>query len=82
MFVEISHTLLRDLQEQGYNVLKSTSEWGSVAPTFRPAFIEGDISEYLMDMELNGRVSGQEHFLVISEALTIPEKELFGVVWF
>lgn len=81
MFVEITHTVLKDLQDAGYNVLKSVSNWGSESPTYRPARIEGVISEYLMRMDLGGKIRGDEHFLVISEALTIPEKELFGVVW-
>ncbi len=80
MFVQLTHSVLRDLQEAGYNVLKSTSEWGTVAPTYRPAMIE-DVGEYLMNMQLRGKMRGNEHFLVISEALTIPELELFGVVW-
>ena len=81
MFVELSHAVLKDLQEAGYNVLKSTSEWGTVSPTFRPAVIEGSVSEYLMRMDLSGELTRNRHFLVISEALTIPEWELFGVVW-
>lgn len=81
MFVNLDHTVLRELQSQGYNVLKSVNDWDSKSPTFRPAVISGDISEYLMRMELHGKLSGKEHFLVISEALTIPEQELFGVVW-
>jgi|GEM_PF-6792451 len=81
MFVNLDHIVLRYLQKHGYNVLKSVSDWESQSPTFRPAIIEGDISEYLIRMELQGKLSGNEHFLVLSEALTIPERELFGVVW-
>ena len=80
MFVEISHAVLRDLQEQGFNVLKSTSEWGTVSPTYRPAVIE-NMGDYLMNMQIRGKMNGDEHFLVISEALEIPEEQLFGVVW-
>jgi len=64
-------------------VLKSTSEWGDKSPTFRPARIEGNISEYLMRMDIQGKIPAwnEIHFLVIEEALNIPEQELLGVVW-
>lgn len=80
MFVSLNHAILLELQKQGYNVLKSTSEWGDKSPTYRPAVVNG-IDDYLMCMQLRGNMMGDEHFLVISEALTIPEQELFGVVW-
>lgn len=79
MFVNLNHTVLHDLQSQGYNVLKSTSEWGDKSPTFRPARVE-DVNDYLIRMQQQGKMTGNEHFLVINEALTIPEDELFGVV--
>lgn len=80
MFVEISHTILRDLQDSGYNILKSTSEWGDESPTYRPGIVS-DINDYLLRMQLKGKMTGNEHFLVIAEALKIPEEQLFGVVW-
>lgn len=54
-----------------------------IQPTFRPARIEGNISEYLMRMDIQGKIPAwnEIHFLVIEEALNIPEQELLGVVW-
>lgn len=62
MFVELSHSVLKDLQKQGYNVLKSTSEWGDESPTFRPAAV-ADVGEYLLNMQISGNLTGREHFL-------------------
>ncbi|WP_262249742.1 hypothetical protein [Parapedobacter soli] len=80
-FVPLTHAILRTLQGRGYNVLKSTSRWGDESPTFIPSKIEGDISEYLLKMDLRGLLNENPHFLVIKEALAIPESQLFGYVW-
>lgn len=80
MFVPLSHEVLRKLQAKGYNVLKSVSLWGDENPTWRPAKIESDISEYLLRMELQGKMAPNQHFLVISEGLNIPEDQLSGNV--
>lgn len=80
MFVKITHRVLVKLYMKGYNILKSTSEWGDESPTYRPATVD-NIDEYLLKMQLQGELNGNEHFLSISEALDIPEVELFGVVW-
>lgn len=80
-FVPLSHSILRILQGRGYNVLKSTSQWGDESPTFMAATIKGDISEYLLKQDLRGMLNSNQHFLVIDEALKIPENDLFGYVW-
>lgn len=80
MFEPITHDVLRRMREKGYNVLKSNSKWGDESPTFYPDFIEGDIFDYLMERDFAGSSDSEDHFLVIDEALTIPEEELFGVV--
>jgi len=79
MFQPITHRLLRDLQEQGYNCLKSAAYWGNKSPTYRPLIVD-NVDEYLLNGGLRGQLNDNPHFLVISEALTIPEGQLFGVV--
>lgn len=79
-FVPLSHDILRELQDKGYNVLKSVSVWGDESPTYRPARIEGNISEYLLNMQLEDKMAPDQHFLVISEGLEIPNNQLFGYV--
>lgn len=80
MFEPLTHDVLRRMREKGYNVLKSTSKWGAESPTYYPDFIEGDVFDYLMERELERKSNSEDHFLVIDEALTIPEEQLFGVV--
>ena len=80
MFVEISHKLLIELADSGYNVLTSTSQWGDESPTYMPGRVE-NIDEYINCELLRGNMRENQHFLVIAEALEIPEEQLFGVVW-
>lgn len=75
----ITHQILRELEARGFNLLESDSEWGDENPVYKPTFVE-NIGEYLISMELQGKLTGEEHILVIAEALTIPEAQLFGEV--
>lgn len=75
----ITHQILRELEARGFNLLESDSEWGDENPIYRPTYVE-NIGEYLMKRELQGTLTGEEHILVIAEALTIPETQLFGSV--
>lgn len=81
MFVEISHEILLILREQGYNALKSVSEIDSPSPTFRPAKIQGSIGDYLLDMQLLGILTENQHFIEIDDAIETPEDELLGVIF-
>lgn len=81
VFVEISHKILLTLREQGYNALKSVSECDSPSPTFRPAKIQGSIGDYLMDMQLLGILTENQHFIEIDDVLETPEDELLGVIF-
>ncbi|HWK58125.1 MAG TPA: hypothetical protein VNQ80_12335 [Parapedobacter sp.] len=79
MFSKLTHELLRELEGKGYNCLKSTSHWGDESPTYTPIKVD-NVNEYLMWGDLHGQLGDNPHFLVISEALTIPEEQLFGFV--
>ena len=74
MFHPLTHILLKKLQNEGYNALRSNSYWGDESPTFIPITVVGEMGDYLTELD------GEQHFLVIEEALTIPEEQLFGVV--
>lgn len=75
----ITHELLRSLEARGFNLLVSDDYWGEEIPVYIPIVVK-DIGEYLVSRGIQGTLTGEEHLLVIAEALAIPEEQLFGVV--
>lgn len=82
MFVALTHRVLNELKGRGYQVLTSVSAWDDdKSPIFWPEKVEGPVGEFILALEFAGKLTGEEHFLVIEEALTIEEDYLIGVVW-
>ncbi len=78
-FVRLTHSVLRDLKKQGYNILKSPVPIDNGNPSWYPEKVE-DVWGYLDD--LAGVPFQEPNVLVIDDALqNIREEDLIGSVW-
>jgi len=78
-FVRLTHSVLRQLRLQGYNILKSPMPTDSEDPSWHPEKVD-DVWEYLDS--LAGVPFQEPNVLVIDDALeNIQEEDLIGMVW-
>lgn len=84
-FVKLTHAILRQLKDQGFNILISTSTLDNEDPSWVPdsvdieLFLSGDTSEVI-----RRSIPLQEiHLLLLDDALeNIREEDLIGHVFF
>lgn len=82
-FVPVTHNILFQLYQKGYNVLRSTSLLSDQNPTFYPDTVDieeiFDISSpFTLDIDCPMQ---EKHLLIIQEGLLLDEKTLIGVVF-
>lgn len=74
-FVKVTHSVLRELKKQGYNVLKSVNTVADDSPTFTPIYVS-DLWNYLESLD------SEDAAVVIDDALeNIRDEDLVGMVW-
>ena len=83
-FVKLSHAVLLELKEQGYNILLSPSPLTNDDPTYFPDTV--DLEKFFdLDSDEIARISvpmQELHLLVIDDALkNIDDEQLTGMVW-
>ena len=78
-FVRLTHSVLRQLRSQGYNILKSPTPIDSEDPSWQPEKVD-NVWEYLDS--LTGVPFQEPNVLVIDDALeNILDEDLIGMVW-
>lgn len=82
-FVPITHDILFQLYQKGYNVLRSTSLLSDQNPTFYPDTVNIDkVFNVSNPFTLGIDMPMQEkHLLIIQEGLLLDEQTLIGVVF-
>lgn len=83
-FVKLSHAVLLELKEKGYNILRSPSLLTNKDPTYFPDTV--DLEKFFdLDSDEIARISvpmQELHLLVIDDALkNIDDEQLTGMVW-
>lgn len=78
-FVKLTHSVLFELKNKGFNVLTSVNKLDSDNPTYMPARVE-NIWDYLEGLPT--APLQETNIIVIDEALNnIREEYLVGMVW-
>ncbi|SMG32535.1 hypothetical protein [Sphingobacterium psychroaquaticum] len=80
-FVQLSHKVLKQLKEKGYNILTSNNSVSDDNPVWYPEKVP-DVWDYLIGLDVR-RISviKEPNILVIQDALdNICEEDLRGVV--